>query len=48
MITLLKLRCYNKLEFIRSMKIHSKDQTKKMEDENVETWAAKNQTLEKP
>jgi hypothetical protein len=27
-----RLRCDSKLEFARSMKIHSKDQTKKMED----------------
>jgi phosphoribosyl-ATP pyrophosphohydrolase len=32
---------YNKLEFSISMKFHSKNQIKKMKEENVETWPAK-------
>jgi hypothetical protein len=42
------LRCYNKLEFAINMKIHSKDQTKKIEEENVKSWPKipKSRTLE--
>jgi hypothetical protein len=32
---------YSKLEFAINMKFHSKNQTKKMKEENVETWPAK-------
>lgn len=32
---------YNKLKFSISMKFHSKNQIKKMKEENVETWPAK-------
>ncbi len=36
-------KCYNKLEFAKSMK----DQTKKTKEENIETWLVKKSNVEK-
>jgi len=38
---------YNKLEFAINMKFHSKDQTKKPKEENVERWPAKKSNTKK-
>jgi hypothetical protein len=40
-------RCYNKLEFSKNIIILLKDQTKKMEEQNVETWLAKKPNIKK-
>jgi hypothetical protein len=42
-----KSRCYSKLEFVGSMKFHSKDQTKKTEEENAETRPVKKSNTKK-
>ncbi len=40
-------RCYNKLGFSRSITIQLKDQTKKMEEQNIKTWPAKKPNIKK-
>ncbi len=47
MTNIWKSRCYNKLEFSIIMKIHLKDQTKKMEEKKVETWPTKKPNIRK-